>query len=327
MNPSKKSSWRNPQLADVVLISGPENYSVGEAIRGIKKKIRDKHSHFEIAEIDASEYVSGHLINLASPSLFAEPRLIIITNCDHCTDAFIEDGKTYLADPAADTTVVIHHSGSSVRGKALIEAIKASEMASEILCPKITKDSERVAFVKQFFSDSGRAISDGAVRALTQAFSQDIPELAAAANQLLADSSETITEEIVDRYYGGRVEVDAFKIIDAALNGRAGDALFMLRHAFASGLDLVLMVAGFNSRIRSMAKVYANPRANAASLGLSDWVASQARGSLAGWDDDGLGRVIQALADSDAAAKGAERDPQYRLEQLIALIARKGQAL
>lgn len=327
MNPSKKASWRNPQLADVILVSGPETYSVGEAIRGIKQKIREKHSLFEISEIDASEYVSGQLLNLASPSLFAEPRLILISNCDRCTDAFIEDGKNYLSSPADETTVVIHHNGSSVRGKALLEAIKASSNATEILCPKITKDSDRAAFVRQIFTDSSRTITDGAIRALTQAFSQDVPELAAAASQLLADSSETITEEIVDRYYGGRVEVDAFKIIDAALTGRAADALFMLRHAFASGLDLVLMVAGFNSRIRSMAKVYANPRANAAALGLSDWVASQARTSIAGWDDDGLGRVIQALADADAAAKGAERDPQFRLEQLIALIARKGRPL
>jgi DNA polymerase-3 subunit delta len=50
----------------------------------------------------------------------------------------------------------------------------------------------------------------------------------------------------------------------------------------------------------------------------------RAKRDLAGWSEDGLALVIQRLADADAAAKGAERDPVYTLEKLISLISNKG---
>ena len=56
----------------------------------------------------------------------------------------------------------------------------------------------------QHFVHENRKITDQAVRAITDAFSGDLAELAAACHQLLADSAEAITEEIVDRYFGER---------------------------------------------------------------------------------------------------------------------------
>jgi DNA polymerase-3 subunit delta len=50
----------------------------------------------------------------------------------------------------------------------------------------------------------------------------------------------------------------------------------------------------------------------------------RAKRDLAGWTEDGLALVIQRLADADAAAKGAERDPVFTLEKLVTLISRRG---
>ena len=61
-------------------------------------------------------------------------------------------------------------------------------------------------------------------RALLDAFSDDLAELASACSQLLQDSADSISEQIVERYYGGRVETNAFKVADAALAGRSGEA-------------------------------------------------------------------------------------------------------
>lgn len=311
-------------MAPIVLIFGPEAYSVGEAIRQIKAQLRSKFPDLEVTEVDASEYSSGHLLNIASPSLFSEPRLVIVDGMEKCTDAFIDDTKSYLDNPAPDTTLVIHHTGSSVRGKSVLEALRASNSVMEILCPKIDKEPERISFVQQQFAAASRQITDGAVRALVQAFSKDIPELAAAADQLLVDSAETITEEIVDRYYGGRMEVDNFKLVDVALSGREGDALYMLRHALSGGVEPIYMLGAISYRIRPMAQIFADRRASAASFGMDNFSFTKAKNSLAGWDDEGLGRVLQALAETDAAAKGASRDPGFKMEQLISLIARKG---
>ncbi len=324
MSRAKIVEWRKAQPAPVVLVSGPEQYFASEAVREIKQKLRDKYPDLEINEVDASDYSSGHLINIASPSLFAEPRLILIENADRCTDAFIEDGKKYLESPASDTTVVIRHNASSVRGKALLDAIRSNESAIEVQCPRADKEHERVKFVQTQFSHSGRQVTDGAVRALVLAFSQDIPELAQAISQLLLDSSETITEEIVDKYFGGRIETDVFKIIEAALSGKAGESVFLFRHARATGNDMVPMVYAWAAKVRAMAKVFADPRATAQSLALNPYAYGRAKEDIRGWDDEGIGRMLQLIAECDSATKGAERNAEFRLEQFLIALANKG---
>ena len=321
---AKQMDWRKASPAPIVFVSGPEEYLAGRAMREIRDQLRKLDAALEVHEIEAADYSAGTLINITSPSLFAEPRLVIIRGVEKCSDDLITDGLEYLANPTEDTTVILRHNGSSVRGKKLVEAIRDTELAVEIACADIKKDAERQAFVMGEFSHVGRKISPGAVRALLDAFADDTAELAAACNQLLLDSADSITEEIVDRYYGGRVETNAFKVADAALAGRSGEAMALLRHALATGADPVPLVAAISMKIRQMAKIYGNRSASAATLGMAPWQLDRARKDLTGWTDDGLAATIQALATADAAAKGAERDPVYALEKLVNLISHKG---
>ncbi|MFM2030535.1 MAG: hypothetical protein RI927_155, partial [Actinomycetota bacterium] len=293
-------------------------------IRSIREQLRAQDQSLEIHEIDAADYSTGTLLNITSPSLFAEPRLVIIRGLEKCSDDLITDGIDYVSAPTDDTTLILRHNGSSVRGKKLVEAIRESQFAVEIACADIKKDSDRQAFVQGEFAHAQRKITPGAVRALLDAFADDTAELAAAINQLLLDSAETISEELVDRYYGGRVETNAFKVADAALAGRAGEAMALLRHALATGADPVPLVAAISMKIRQMAKIYGNRSASAATLGMAPWQLDRARKDLTGWSDDGLAAAIQAMATADAAAKGAERDPVYSLEKLVNLISHKG---
>lgn len=324
MSKAKQGDWRKATAEPVVFISGPEEYLAGRAIRSIREHLRELDEAIEVHEIQAADYSAGTLLNLTSPSLFAEPRLVIIRGVEKCSDDLITDGLEYLSGPTADTTVILRHNGSSVRGKKLVEAIRSTELATEISCAEIKKDSERQAFVLGEFSSADRKIAPGAVRALLDAFADDLAELAAACSQLLLDSADSITQEIVDRYYGGRVETNAFKVADAALAGRSGEAIALLRHALATGADPVPLVAAISMKIRQMAKIYGNRSASPQSLGIAPWQLDKARKDLAGWSDDGLAAAITAMADADAAAKGAERDPVYSLEKLVNLISKKG---
>lgn len=324
MNKAKQLEWRMAAPHPIVFVSGGEEYLAGRAIRSIREQLRAQDQSLEIHEIDAADYSTGTLLNITSPSLFAEPRLVIIRGLEKCSDDLITDGIDYVSAPTDDTTLILRHNGSSVRGKKLVEAIRESQFAVEIACADIKKDSDRQAFVQGEFAHAQRKITPGAVRALLDAFADDTAELAAAINQLLLDSAETISEELVDRYYGGRVETNAFKVADAALAGRAGEAMALLRHALATGADPVPLVAAISMKIRQMAKIYGNRSASAATLGMAPWQLDRARKDLTGWSDDGLAAAIQAMATADAAAKGAERDPVYSLEKLVNLISHKG---
>lgn len=324
MGKAKQMDWRKASPAPIVFVSGPEEYLAGRAIRAIREKLRATDESLEIHELEASDYTSGTLLNITSPSLFAEPRLVIIRGVEKCSDDLIADGLAYLQNPTDDATLILRHNGSSVRGKKLVDAIRELDEAAEIACAEIKKDADRQAFVQGEFAHESRKVTPGAVRALLDAFADDTSELAAACNQLCLDSAETITEEIVDRYYGGRVETNAFKVADAALAGRSGEAMALLRHALTTGADPVPMVAAISMKIRQLAKIYGNRSATASSLGMAPWQIDKARKDLNGWSDDGLAAAIKALASADAAAKGAERDPVYSLEKLVNLIAHKG---
>jgi DNA polymerase-3 subunit delta len=324
MGKSREVFWREATPAPIVFISGPEEYLATRVIRSIREQLREIDGALEIHEIEAAEYQAGQLLNLTSPSLFAEPRLVIIRGVEKCSDDLISDGASYASAPTEDTAVIFLHNSSSVRGKKLVEALRDSKFTIEVACQEIKKDQDRAAFVTAEFEAAGRKISNPAVRSLLDAFSDDIAELAAACSQLLQDSAENIDEKLVERYYGGRVETNSFKVADAALAGDAGSALALLRHALASGADPVPLVAALSMKIRQLAKLIGNRSASPQALGMAPWQVDRARRDLVGWTEDGLASAINALAQADAAAKGAERDPVFAIENLVRLIADKG---
>lgn len=324
MSKAKFVDWRKVSLSPLILIFGSEEYLSGAAIRRLKDLAKAHQEGVEIHEVDSANYVAGDLENLISPSLFSEPKLIVIAGVEKCSDSLIEDGKAINLADLIDVTVVFQHSGSTTRGKSLLDSLRANEKVIEVACAKITKDADKVSFVQMHFNEANRKFSQSAVRAIVDAFGNNLLELASACDQLLADSSEQIDEDLVDRYFGGRVEADAYRILNAALDGRGGESLLLLRHAIQTGQDLIYMLGAFARKVREMCLVHGNPRASADSLGLSPYGLTQTRKVVSGWTDDGLAKALRAVADADAAAKGAERQPEYRMEQLIVLIANRG---
>jgi DNA polymerase-3 subunit delta len=321
-------AWDRVRPAPVVLVSGTETVLADRAIRLLRDTLRAEDPTLEVSDLDAGAYAPGELITLASPSLFAEPRLIRVEGVEKTGDAFLEEALAYLESPADDTYLVLRHAGG-VRGKKLLDAIRGGLGGGiEVVCAELKRDADRLDFVAAEFQAAHRRITGGAQRALVSAFSDDLAELAAACRQLLADTDSEITEATVDKYYGGRVETTAFAVADAAIAGRHGEALGLLRHALASGADPVPVVAAFASKVRTMAKVAGTRGGSnqlAQQLGLAPWQVDRARRDLQGWTDEGLGRVIEALADTDAQVKGAGRDPVYALERMVGIVAARGE--
>ncbi|HWM33460.1 MAG TPA: DNA polymerase III subunit delta [Pseudolysinimonas sp.] len=320
-------AWDAIRPAPIVLVSGTEPVLADRAIRLLRDTLRAEDPTLEVSELDAADYAPGELLTLASPSLFGEPRFIRVANVEKTGDLFLEEALAYLDAPADDTYLVLRHAGG-VRGKKLLDALRSGTGgAIEVVCAELKRDSDKTDFVRAEFQQAGRRIAPGAVRALVDAFSEDLAELAAACRQLLADTDAEISEQLVAKYYGGRVEANAFAVADAAIAGRHGESLGLLRHALASGADPVPMIAAIASKIRTMAKVSASsgPPAQVASrLGLAPWQVERAMRDLRGWSDEGLGRAIEALADTDAQVKGGGRDPVYALERLVENLSRRG---
>ena len=134
-----------------------------------------------------------------------------------------------------------------------------------------------------------------------------------------------VDDEVVERYHGGKVEATGFRVADAAVAGQAGEALRLLRHAIGTGVDPVPIVAVLASSCAPWSGSVPAGRGRsgelAKSLGMAPWQVDKARRSINGWDPEGLGRAIQAVAAADFEVKGGGRDPVYAVERAILTIA------
>jgi DNA polymerase-3 subunit delta len=308
----------------VILVSGNQDFFAARAIKAVRANLQKSNDALEVVELSAVEYVGGQIFDVASAGLFGDSKLVIIDAVERCTDALIVDAIEYLAQPSPDAVIIFRHNGKTVRGKKLLESIRANDAFIEATCLDISKDAEKLAFVEAEFIATGRKIQKAAAQALVDIFGKDFEELSAAASQLQMDDSGDITPEIVEKYFGGRLETTSFKVADAALAGQSAQALLLLRHFLDQGGEPVLMVSAFHRKISEIAKIYGNPNASAASMGMQDWIFNKARQLTAGWSEKGIAKAIHALSDTDFAVKGGERDPHYALERLVSLISNKG---
>jgi DNA polymerase-3 subunit delta len=305
-----------------VLISGPESVLAERALASTLQALRAGDPELEVIKLYAEGYQSGTLTMHASPSLFGGTKAIVVLDLDEAPDDLQADVLAYLAAPADEITLIVAHK-SGARGKKVLDTLKKAG-ARVIDAPLIKSDGDKAMFVGNEFRRQGRKATPGAVRALVEAVGKDLRELTSACAQLVADTEGLVDEALVGTYQGGKVETTGFKVADAAIAGNAGEALRLLRHAIAAGDSPVPIVAVLAMQLRQMVKVGSAGRGSSAqlakTLAMAPWQVDQARRKLNGWDPEGVGQAIQAVAAADFEVKGGGRDPIYAVERTILTI-------
>jgi len=292
------------------------------AVDRIVHRIKASRGEVDVHRLDAGGYTPGALRAAASPSLFAEPAVVVVERAETMNDAFLADALAYVAAPDPEVVVVILH-GGGVRGKRLLDTMRAAG-TPEFGCAAVKKDAELVDFVAGEFEREQRNVPAAAVRALVNAVGTDVAELASACLQLMADVPGAINAEHVAQYYGTRVGATGFAVADAAVAGNSSEALALVRHALESGVDPVPLVAALAAKLRLLAKVGAargrgiDPTRD---LGLAPWQVERARRELVRWTADTLADAIEAVAAADAEVKGAGRDPRFAVERAVRSVA------
>lgn len=306
----------------MVLVSGPEDLLGDRAVERLVAIGRATDPGLEVTRLDAVDYTTGMLSVVTSPSLFGEDRLVVVAGLERASDDLLADVLAYVTAPAADVVVVLRHAGGQ-RGKKVLDTLKAQRVPT-VACDAVKSDGDKTAFVNAELRRAGRRADAQAVRALVDAVGSDLRELAAACGQLVADTTGLIGVEVVERYYGGRIEATGFRVADAAVAGDAGQAVALLRHALATGLDPVPIVAALAAKLRVLAKVAAvRGRGTSAvrELGLPPWQADRALNELRRWTPEGLAAAISSVAQADAEVKGESRDPRFAVERAVLRVA------
>lgn len=318
MSQGKTVVWNQIAKAPLILISGTESYLASRALGQLKKQLRAESPNLEITEVSEGDYSPGLLVSLATPSLFEEPRLIVLHSAG---EGMVSDLEQYLDLNVSECTVVVRLP-NAVGHNGKVRSVLSSK-ALNVVCDELKKDSDRASFVQSEFKALGVSIDAQATKALLGAFTSDLGELGAAISQLAFSGKTKIDLETVERTFQGRVETNAFKIADAALSGDASEAIRLYRHGFATGIDNVALTAALAMRIRTLAKLYNNINSQSAAIGMAPWQLDKARKEVRLFSEDALTALVELVAQTDADVKGASREPEYSVEKLILAMARK----
>ncbi len=319
-------------MAPLTLITGDEELLVTRALSTIVGAFRVTDPDVDVCDHEAASLDPATLLDLATPSLFGEQRVVVL-RLDAKLDDVVRDAVLAFLELAGDglALVVVHPGGNT--GKRVVDACKAAGAAS-ISCSgtsglKSTKLADYLqTFVRSEMDSLGQRLPPTAVAALVDAVGSDLRELAAACSQLCADTGGAVDEAAVRRYFRGRAEVTGFDLADRAAEGNATAALVELRIALQGGLDPVLVVAALGRQLRAVARVASAGRGTpddiGRRLGLHPFAVKKAQKQARGWSPESLTAAHAAVAIADAEVKGGGTDPAFAVERAVRQVAELG---
>ncbi|WP_333617983.1 DNA polymerase III subunit delta [Dietzia sp.] len=290
------------------VIAGARAQVAGE---GLEELVVSWRASSEITPVEISE--------LLAPSLFGEPRAVVITGAAELG----KEGVALVEDAAADLPenvwLVVLHSGGG-RAKALAPALRKLGAVEHDAQP-IKRPAAILAFVRSEFSSHSARVSQDVCEALVEAIGTDLRELAAAAAQLVSDTDGAIDVAAVHRYYQGVVGVTGFTVADYAVTGRVDEAIEALEWAMHSGTPHVLLADALADGVWSIAMVRTHPDAQQKeiyALGLQPWKFDKIKRSQARyWGGGNLASALQVVARLNGEVKGGTRDTAFALERAV----------
>jgi DNA polymerase-3 subunit delta len=301
------------------LVSGDEELLVARAVADVTAIARASDPDADVREFDAGALLPGELAEVLSPSLFGSRRVVVVRNGQDAKKDLVAALLGYARDPDPEVSLVVTHPGGA-KGKAFAEGLRDAG-ATVLSAAKLTKQRERVDFVRGEIRRLGGKCGEDTAEALLAAVGNDLRELAAACAQLIADTGGRVSAETVSRYYRGRAEVSGFTVADAAMVGDIPAALEALRWALQVGVDPVPIADALADGVRTVARVASAGRGSpyqlASSLGMPAWKIERAQRQARGWTAEGLVDAMHAAAQCNAAVKGGSDDRGYALERAL----------
>jgi DNA polymerase III subunit delta len=293
--------------AGVTLLWGEDAFLLREAALAQLGDLR-------ATEVDAAEWEGGELQDLATPSLFGEPRALLINDARSLSKDAMGELAAYLSAPDPDAPLVICCQVAE-RGKvpaALDKLVKPLGQVRLIAVPRKELEPWLVARAQGLGVDLG---IPGA-RALVETLGEEPGRLAAALEQMGdAFAGQKITPQLVAQQFRGLGDQKVWDLCDRAFGRDLPGAIRSLRSIEAGGDDPLKTLGGISSRLRDLIKVRALPDkmppaqvAKAAGLRF-DWQARRYQQQARNYS---LGRLVELhtrVTEADRALKsGATGD-------------------
>jgi DNA polymerase-3 subunit delta len=276
-------------------------------------------------EVDAAEWEGGEMQDLATPSLFGEPRALLVTDCRSLSKTALGELSAYLRSPDPAAPLVLACTVAE-RGKppaALTKMVDPVGATKQVQVPR----KELEAWLVQRAKAIGLELTPPAARALVQTLGEDLAQLAGALDQLgAAFNDPRITPAEIHKQFRGLGEQKTWDLCDRAFGKDLPGAIRALRAIEESGDEALMVLGGIAVRVRDLIRVRALPDRTppaqvAKQAGLRfDWQARRYQQQARNYTLDELVTIHDRIAETDRALKsGAPGD--VVMPVLIAAIA------
>jgi DNA polymerase-3 subunit delta len=307
-----------PKGAPIHLLWGEDDFLLRERAFELLGDVRP-------TEVDGAEWQGNELQDLATPSLFGEPRALLISDAKSLPKEALTELAAYLSAPDPDAALVI----CAVVGDrakvpaALDKLVKPVGSVAEVKIAK--KDLE--PWLMQRAKREGLDIAPPAVHALVETLGEEPGALVAALSQLGSAFTDTkITPQMVAQQFRGLGDQKVWDLCDRAFTKDLPGAIRSLRSIEEGRDDALMVLGGIAARLRDLMKVRALPdrmppaeMARAAGLRF-DWQARRYQQQARNYSMGQLIVLHDRLVEADRAMKsGASAD--VVMPVLVAAIA------
>lgn len=302
----------------MTLLWGEDAYLLREAAMGLLGDLR-------ATEVDGAEWDGGELQGLATPSLFGEPRALLVSEARSLPKEALQELATYLEAPDPDATLIVCCTIAE-RGKLPVGLQKLVEGRGEIRKVEVTR-RELEPWLVARAKEEGFELAMPGARALVEALGPDPGQLVAAVQQLQAAfPGQRVGTAEVARQFRGLGEQKTWDLCDRAFGRDLPGAIRSLRAIEEGGDDAIMVLGGISARLRDLLKVRSLPERMppaqvAKEAGLRfEWQARRYQQQARNFSLEQLVSLHDRITDADRALKsGASGD--VVMPGLVAAIA------
>jgi DNA polymerase III subunit delta len=235
----------------VTLLWGEDAYLLREAALALLGQTK-------ATEVDAADWEGGELQGLATPSLFGEPRALLVNDARSLRKETLDEIARYLAAPDPDATLVLSCVVAE-RGKVPAGLQKLVEPVGEVRKVDIAR-KELEPWLVSRARERGLDIAIPGARALVEALGPEPGQLVAALDQLQdAFTGQRIGAREVARQFRGLGEQKTWDLCDRAFGKDLPGAIRSLRAIEEGGDDALMVLGGIAARLRDLLKVRSLP--------------------------------------------------------------------
>ena len=297
----------------------------GEDAFVLREAALDRLGDLRPTEVEAAGWQGGELQDLATPSLFGEPRALVVTDCRNLPKEAVAEIAAYLAAPDPDAPLVLCCT-TAERGRVPAALQKLVDPVGEVRQVQLARKDLEPWLVGRA-KRSGVDLSGPVARALVDVLGMDAGQLAAALQQLTtAYPGQRITPTEVHAQFRGLGEQKTWDLCDRAFGKDLAGAIRALRAIEEAGDDALMVLGGIAARLRDLVKVRSLPErlppgrvAKEAGLRF-EWQARRYQQQARNYSVDELVVIHERIAEADRALKsGANGD--IVMPVLIAAIA------